>query len=112
MLVRRNGDGRVVGVVSGNVFKKKLRRSRHFLRSPSAICFDVDTLRKASAQGANVVIIDEVESGDVYSAQIGDVLARGFDVDYGHGAQIGLSLAEWWRSCGERPQQLFLWEVG
>src|SRR5690606_12631138 len=45
-------NGRVIGQVVGDTFRKIISGSKHMLRTPKAICFDRSTLRDAVAAGA------------------------------------------------------------
>jgi hypothetical protein len=94
---------RIVGHVAGHFFHKRIAGSRHTLRRPPAIAFDISTLRDAQAAGASEVCVTDSESGAVYRAAIADVLAHGFAVVRGHGRQIALAL-ERWSINGQQPQ--------
>lgn len=87
--------GRVIGRVEGDVFHKVLSKSRHFLRRPPAIAFDVSTLRDARQAGADRVRIVDRDSGDVYEATIDEIEEHGFPVRRGYGDQVALSLGRW-----------------
>jgi hypothetical protein len=91
----RRTDGKTIGLVVNGVFKKTARASKHFLRVPEAIAFDLSTLADAKEHGARVVEVTDAESGKTYRATIARVWAKGFHVERGHGAQIALVLAEW-----------------
>jgi len=84
--------GRIVGRVDGDTFKKSITGSRHFLRKPPAIAFDVSTLRDVEDAGALSVEVLDRETGRKYHAPISLVLAKGFFFNRGFGEQIGLSL--------------------
>lgn len=89
--------GRVVGTVVGDVFRKRIYASRHLLRRPRAIAFDVQSLVDAQCAGARLVEVTDVESGATYSASLAEVLRCGFTFDRGHGRQIALPLDLWRR---------------
>lgn len=100
---------RVVGKVINGVFLKKVKASRHFLKHPEAIAFDIESLKQAQQAGAQTVSIIDTESGNVYKAFLSTIWDNGFDLDRGYGKQIALPLAEW--SLGEEPmgKQMSLW---
>ena len=89
--------GKVVGHVSGDIFSKKVKGSKHFLRKPPAIAFDRNSLEQAERLGASKIIIHDTESRISYSGALQTVLKRGFKVNRGHGDQIALPLADWYK---------------
>lgn len=97
-------NGRVVGVVRGDVFHKSVSGRRHFLRRPAAIAFDVDTLRQAVDAGARRVRVVDTDNGDVYEADIDEVWAHGWAFNRGWGDQVALHKRRWTRN-GRRPNQ-------
>lgn len=86
---------RVVGEVVDGVFVKYVVASKHFLRTPPAISFDVTTLIQAQLLGAESIRVIDTESGIEYSATIAKVLERGIRIDRGFGLQAALMLEEW-----------------
>jgi len=104
------GNGKVVGEIRDGVFLKKLRGSRHFLRKPPAICFDISSLKEAEEAGATHIKIIDIETGKTYHAPLRLVWEKGFTLDRGHGRQIGLPLNLW--ESGEADEnQLTLFKV-
>ncbi len=85
----------VVGNVSGGVFTKTARGSRHMLRSPRGWALDLQSLRDAEGAGAVTVEIVDVESGITYSAPCSRIHLLGFHLNRGHGEQIALLLRYW-----------------
>lgn len=92
---------RIVGEVRGDVFYKRVKGSRHFLRKPPSIAFDVASLEDARASGAKTVHIIDEESGKVYRASIPTILSNGFRFNRGRGDQIGLRFVYW--QLGDDP---------
>lgn len=88
-------QGRVVGRVRGNVFRKSVRGSRHMLRRPPAWALDVGSLLEAERLGARFVEVFDRDTGATYRADVADVRRHGFTFDRGHGRQIGLPLERW-----------------
>jgi len=60
-------DGRVVGEVVGEVFKKNISGSRHILHKPRAIALSVESLNQAEKVGALEIQITDKENGDLYA---------------------------------------------
>jgi hypothetical protein len=86
------GSSKIIGYVSGLVFAKTISGSKHFLRRPAAIAFDVATLDAAEAAGAVMVKVTDGETGHVYAQRIVTIRAYGFPVTRGFGRQIALPL--------------------
>jgi hypothetical protein len=103
--------GRVVGEVQGNVLRKCVRRSVHFLRQPPAIAWDVCVLEQAERKGATRTEVLDTESGYIYTAPLQHFWRFGLRLDRGHGAQVALPLDRWQVTRpGERQAvQLELW---
>ncbi len=89
------GRDKPIGHVSGGAFRKTVRSSLHFLHRPPAIAFDMSTLRDAQGAGATRAVVTDADTGRVYGAPLELVLACGFSVKRGHGAQWALGLAYW-----------------
>ena len=106
----RRSDGKVIGHVRNGVFRKRLRASRHFLRVPPAIAFDVESLVEAEQAGAGVIRIEDADSARVYAATMADVRRRGFVIERGHGAQLAVPLGAWRVSGSDVPEQLRLFK--
>jgi len=101
---------KIVGEVQDDVFLKRLIGSKHFLRVPPGIAFDIDSLKQAEKAGARKVKIIDKETGKIYRAAISTIWAKGFHKNYcGYGPQIGLEMHLW--SKGNEPisEQLGLW---
>ena len=105
--------GKVVGRVSGGVFRKRVRGSRHMLRNPRAWALDTQSLLDAERLGARVVAITDTETGRTFSASVALIRWRGFTFDRGHGRQIALPLGFWTVTARGQgvPVQLSLLEV-
>jgi hypothetical protein len=100
---------RVVGLVRGGEFIKRVKGSRHFLRRPPSICFDVSSLEEARNAGASTVKVIDDESGQVYQVPISLIFAKGFIFNRGHGEQIGLVFRYWQTGDDPLARQLELW---
>ena len=98
---------RVVGVVRGDTFHKRIRKN-HFLQKPKAIAFDIDSLEQAEQAGAIKVRVTDRDSGIVYSASIRHIHENGERFNRGHGDQIFLVLQGWTKSTKQKGVQLRL----
>lgn len=97
------GDGRMIGGIVGDVFRKHVDASKHFLRRPPAIAFDREVLTQARAEGAQIAEVIDREGGQTYRAPIARIFGKGFSVNRGSGAQIALALNDWNRSENYAP---------
>lgn len=92
--------GRVVGVVEGVVFKKRVRESVHMLRRPRGWAFDVVSLQEAVTAGADSIEIYDKESRTAYRCTMNQLKKHGFELDRGRGQQFCLPL-KWWAKDGK-----------
>jgi hypothetical protein len=67
------------------------------LRKPPAWAVDCDDLARAEACGAELVFIEDCETGWQYMAALSVIREYGFLLDRGFGQQIALPLARWHR---------------
>lgn len=88
-------NAKIVGDVRGETFYKNVLASKHFLRVPRAIAFDVSSLTDAESAGARFVEIRDAESGRVFRQSIATIRAKGFRVARGFGEQVALALEFW-----------------
>jgi len=100
-------SGKVVGEVKNGIFSKKVKASKHFLRKPPAICFDVVSLEQAKKAGATHIEIEDTETGKVYRAPLKLIWRKGFLLNRGFGEQIGLAL-NYWQLKEKKERQLSL----
>jgi hypothetical protein len=103
-------NGRVVGKVEGDTFYKSVKGSKHFLRVPPAIAFDVISLDDAEEAGAEKVVVTDQETGTVYKSTIQHIREHGEKFNRGFGDQIFLVLEGWVKSKRGGGLQLGLWE--
>lgn len=87
--------GKRVGSVIGKSFIKRVNSSKHFLRQPPAIAFDLASLLQAEDAGAMLVEIFDKCTGKVYRTAISTIWTYGFEVNRGYGKQIALELPFW-----------------
>ena len=86
---------RVVGNVNGDVFEKYITGSKHLLRIPPAIAFDISTLDDAERAGAVWAKVKDRETGNIYRAKIQDIRDKGIWLERGFGNQKYLPLSYW-----------------
>ncbi len=88
-------DGRTVGQVIDGVFVKDVSSSKHFLRTPEAIAYTIDTLHAAQRAGAEYCEVLDTDTGKKYRASIAKIWDMGKPFNYGWGDQIYLTLSNW-----------------
>jgi len=98
------GNGKVVGAVYNGVFTKKIKGSKHILRKPPAIAFDVCTIEQAKEAGALRVQVTDIETCKVYSASLERVLEKGTFFNRGFGEQVFLPIVYWQLANENEPQ--------
>jgi hypothetical protein len=94
----RRNDGRIIGTFDGTTLRLKRKRSKHLFRSLDAWSLDVATLVSAADAGVERVVIEDVESGEVFEVGLDDILNYGTVIDHGFGTQVALPLQYWLRS--------------
>ncbi len=99
---------KTIGHVKGDTFHKVIKGSRHMLRRPKAIAFDVSTLHDAQDAGARYVEVKDSETGKAYKAAMSTVWAKGWEFNRGYGRQWGVPICEW--NKDNQPAQLSLLE--
>jgi hypothetical protein len=97
---------KVVGRVEGDVFSKSIRGSRHMLRHPRALAFDVSTLNEAEMIGAKWVEVFDLDYKTVYRASIRLIWEKGRRFSRGFGEQIFLTLENFTITRPGGPVQL------
>lgn len=88
--------GRLIGFVDeAGEFRKVIRGSKHMLRRPRAIGYDVAILREAAQNGAARLYVLDYATNIEYRATMADIDEHGFDVVCGHNPQRALALDRW-----------------
>jgi hypothetical protein len=77
------------------VFRKTVSGSKHFLRKPEAIAFDIESVKAAEAAGASLVVVQDRDTGKTYTASIDQIWKSGLYLDRGFGQQVALPLTYW-----------------
>lgn len=86
---------RAVGHVKGKVFAKRIRGSKHLLKHPPAISFDVTSLQDAEALGARTIKVVDIETNEVYVTPFARIWEEGIPINRGYGNQLALVLSYW-----------------
>jgi hypothetical protein len=94
-------NGKVVGEVQDNTFFKRVSGSRHFLRIPPAIAFNLETIEQAVKFGAVNICVTDSDDDAEYWSLIKVIQAKGVKFERGHGPQIYLPM-KWWSSAGKQ----------
>lgn len=97
------GTEKPIGTVRGQTFYKTIQGSKHLLRHPPALAFDLSTLEDAERAGATHVAVTDSETGRTYRAAIATIRRDGFPVVRGFGKQIALPLASY-SVDGQQPE--------
>ena len=80
--------------IESTVLEKTLR-TRHILRNPPAICYDLSIIDQARAYGVQYFVAENIESGWIYTILFDLFLEKSFKIDRGFGKQLGCCLSEW-----------------
>jgi hypothetical protein len=94
--------GEVVEMPKGRLFRKTLHGSKHILKRPPAIAFDLDTLRQVELAGGTAIEVKDVETDIVYYATLTTVWTKGFALNRGFGDQQALLLSHWDKQAPHR----------
>ena len=66
------------------------------LKCPPGWAVDRQDLSAAERAGAELLLIEDTESGRQYLASLDVIKRHGFPVSRGHGEQVGLALSRWY----------------
>jgi len=101
---------RTVGLVvegpEGRELVKRVRGSKHLLRSADAWGLDAGRAESLRRDGVGMVRVHDLETGICYSASLDYLLEHGFRRDFGHGPQVFLPRSQWSRSGAGQLQLL------
>ena len=93
--LRAGASGKMCAAIEGDTLRKTVLASKHFLRKPPAIAFDVAILDAARQAGVERVEVLDRESGRNYTATLADFDRFGVSLNRGFGVQLALPLARW-----------------
>ena len=75
---------------------KRVRESEHLFRRLDAWACNTEALHYWSNLGAEEIVVDDVDNGMVYSADITTLLEDGVPIEFGsHGPQLALPKSLW-----------------
>jgi hypothetical protein len=84
--------GKKIGTIDGESFVKEIRGSKHIMRKPHAIFFDISSLREVESLGCKRVRVTDKETGDIYAAELSLIWQHAIYKNYGYGEQVGLAV--------------------
>jgi len=85
---------RVAGHVTGEVLRKAVNGSKHFLRKPPAIAFNVDVLSAAEHLGAKRIVVTDLDTKHEYACTVETFRAHAIKIERWDG-QLALTMAYW-----------------
>jgi hypothetical protein len=89
-------DNKVMGFIDGNIFMKRVRGSRHLLRSVPGWAFDVEVLEILDNEGVRSIHITDIETGQTFEAELDVLRDRGQPIRFPkYGPQLILPLSYW-----------------
>jgi hypothetical protein len=111
--VVRSCDGRIIGYLEGDIFKKPVSASKHKLRKPPAWAIDAEAFDWQIKGAATVFRVEDKETGKVYEVSVAYFDQHKGEFDRGFGRQYFLPLARWkTHENGNGGRQLTLWGGG
>ena len=96
----RSVSGQVVATIAHDskgtpYLKKRIKSSRHALRTPPGLAIDRGVLDQARRRGCVYVEVHDLDTGTVYRTNIQTFDRYGFAVVRGFGEQVGLTFGYW-----------------
>jgi len=88
----KNSSGKFIGKITGNVFEKKVKKSKHLLRKWISWGIDKSVLDILVRDGIQKIIIHETEEKIDYSVPVKNFAEKGIEADFGYSRQIFLPL--------------------
>ncbi len=88
----KNTGGKIIGKTTGNVFEKRVKKSKHLLRKWDSWGIDKVVLDSLVRDGIQKIIIHETEEKIGYSIPVKDFAEKGIEADFGYSKQIFLPL--------------------
>jgi len=83
------------GQIQGNVWRKRLYASKHFLRKTPDVAVNLEDLDAAERCGAELLCVVDVETNRTYLASLAVIRKHGLELDRGFGLQVALPLHRW-----------------
>lgn len=83
---------KIVGLIEGDTFKKKVKRKVHYLEKLNAYGIQKSMIRTLQKHNVKFVEVFETDTGDTYRTLLSNYLKHAFERDFGHGPQLFLPL--------------------
>lgn len=90
-----NNQGKIIGEVEGQVFKKPVDASIHQLRKPPAWGIDEDIFRKYIMNRCHTIQITDRKTAQTWTCSVDTFRRKGFLIDRGYNKQVVLPLFYW-----------------
>jgi hypothetical protein len=89
----RNSSGKIIGKISGDVFCRNVKKSKHLLRKWNAFGIDKAVLDNLIRNGIQKIKVHETEEDIDYETSIKDFVEKGIEAEFANcGKQIFLPL--------------------
>jgi len=105
-------QGKIIGYLGGNCFRKRVIGSKHKLRKPPAWCISKQAFCEEVLPNTEKIIIEDMESGLSYECLTKVFAEHAFEIQRGNfEPQLALGL-RFWEVKGNGHHQLGLWGGG
>jgi len=109
---RIEAEGKVIGYLEGDCFRKRVVGSKHKLRKPPAWCISKQAFYEEVLPNTENIIIEDTESGLIYECLTKVFDEHAFEIQRGNfEPQLALTLKHW-EVRGNGHHQLGLWGDG
>jgi len=88
-------NGKTIGRIEGNRFRKQIAGSRHMLQRPPAIAIDAEAYEQQIRPKVEFLEVVDTETGTVYQVSVGRFDQLKKPIDRGWGRQYYLALPLW-----------------
>ena len=90
-----NKKGQEIGTLKDNIFRKRVKKSKHLMRKLNAWGIQLDALMELQKQGCKEIRVLEEEEQKIYSIPL-EKIWKGCTVEnFGDGDQAFLPISEW-----------------
>jgi hypothetical protein len=95
MQIRSDDGKRIIGDLTGKIYTKRVRGSKHQLRVPPAWGIDEGAVTQIARMGATSIQIHDTEKDIYYSCELATFQAHCLVMDRGFGRQLALPMKRW-----------------
>ncbi len=88
-------NGKIVARADGDKMQKVIQGSKHFLRTPPAIAFDVFCITQAKRMNLKEIQVVDSETRTLYSVDMPTFLEKSLQLNSGFGEQMALTMEHW-----------------